>query len=50
MPSATKLPLAIKALAALDSVPANVFCNCLANLIVGGSAALITTIDSCIYN
>ena len=43
MAAPSKLPLPVSALAALDSVPANVFCTCLANLIVGGSAALAAT-------
>ena len=35
-------PLPIEALAALQSVPSNVFCNIIADLIVGGQAALTT--------
>jgi tetratricopeptide (TPR) repeat protein len=40
MPAPSKLPLPIKALAALTTIPANVFCNYLANIMAGGWTAM----------
>jgi len=40
MAAPSKLPLPIKALAALATIPANVFCNYLANIMAGGWTAM----------
>lgn len=40
MAAPSKLPLPIKALAALTTIPVNVFCNYLANIVAGGWTAM----------